>query len=338
MEEVYAKRVLSVLLFLGIILLSFFILKPILLSIVLGFILAFIFNPLYTFLCRITHWRNFSAIFLCFFLIVILVLPLWFFTPTIIEQSFKIYDTIQNVDFVKLLKDISPSIFASDKFSQEIGVMIHSFITNTINSFLQSLAGLILNFTNLALQFIVVIFTMFYVLRDKDSLGRYIESLLPFSADIKKRIFQSSRDITKAILYEQVVVGFIQGIVLGVGFFLFGVPSALLLTFLALIVGVLPILGPMLIWVPVLIYLIISGNNVAVIGIFLFGLLSSNLDAILRPVLVSRRVKIHSGIIVIGMVGGLLFFGVLGLILGPLILSYLTIILEVYRDKGQPKT
>lgn len=328
----------SALIFIGLLILSFLILKPIILSIAAGFFLAFIFSPIYDFFYRKTKMPNLSAAFLCLLLIAILVIPMWMFTPTIIKQSFTIYESVQKLDVVGLLKTVFPSIFASDQFSQEVGSMIHSFINKTLNSFLNSLASVVLNFPTLMLQFLVVIFTMFFVLRDGDLLVIYLESLLPFSEDVKKKFFKSSRDITKAILYENIVVGVVQGIILGIGFFLFGVSNALVLTLLALLAGVLPVLGPMLIWVPVLIFLIVKGDNVAVLGILLVGLLSSNIDTILRPWLVSRRVKVHTTVVLIGMIGGLLFFGVLGLILGPLILSYLIIVLDLYREKELQKS
>lgn len=328
----------SALIFIGLLVLSFFILKPIILSIALGFILAFIFAPIYNFFYRVTKMQNFSAFLICILLILILVVPLWLFTPTIIKQSFKIYESVQKIDFVSLLKNIFPSVFASDQFSQEVGSMIQSFINKSLNSFLNSMASVVLNFPTLMLQFLVVIFTMFFVLRDGDLLAVYLESLLPFSEDVKKKFFKSSRDITKAILYENIIVGIIQGLILGIGFFLFGVPNALVLTLLGMVVGVLPVLGPMLLWVPVLIFLMVKGDNVAVLGILFVGLLSSNIDNILRPWLVSRRTKVHTTVILIGMIGGLLYLGVLGLILGPLVLSYLIIVLDLYREKELQKS
>lgn len=99
------------------------------------------------------------------------------------------------------------------------------------------------------------------------------------------------------------------------------------------IVGILPILGPSMLGIPVAIFLLIGGNSFAAIGILIFTLISSLSDHIFRPLLVSRRTRLHNGIVLVGMVGGFLLFGVLGFILGPLILAYLIIIIEVYRNK-----
>ena len=117
------------------------------------------------------------------------------------------------------------------------------------------------------------------------------------------------------------------------GFFSFGVPNALLLTFFAIIAGIFPVIGTAIIWVPVAIYLFISGNTFAALGIMIFGLISSMVDNLIRPIIVSKRTTLSPGVILIGMIGGLLFFGVLGFILGPLIIAYLVIILEIYQNR-----
>ena len=78
------------------------------------------------------------------------------------------------------------------------------------------------------------------------------------------------------------------------------------------------------------------GNTIAAIGILVFGAISSNVDNFLRPMIVSKRTNLHSAIVIIVMIGGLFMFGILGVILGPLILAYLIILLEVYRKKTFP--
>jgi predicted PurR-regulated permease PerM len=100
--------------------------------------------------------------------------------------------------------------------------------------------------------------------------------------------------------------------------------------------GILPILGTPLVWVPVAIYMFIAGNNVAGWGVVVFGIISSTIDNILRPIFVSKMTKVHSGIVLISMVGGIFLFGILGIVIGPLIVAYLLIILELYRKKPVP--
>ncbi len=337
MDEQYFKRIMTATILVFLIVLSFLLLKPILLSIIVGIILAFVFSPVYNWIYKIIKLKNISALLICILLIVLIILPIWFLTPILINQSLKVYFIAQQTDFVTPLQNIFPSLFASEEFSTEVGSITHSFVTKIANSLVNSLADIVLNFPVIFLQLLVVFFTFFFVLRDQEQLVAYVKSLLPFSKDVEKKLFESSKAITASVIYGQVIIGIIQGIFVGIGFFIFGVPNALLLTLLATLAGVFPIIGTMIVWLPVLIYLFIAGNTLSAIGILVFGVFSSNIDNFLRPIIVSKRTKLNSSIILIGMIGGLFLFGVLGLILGPLILAYLLILLELYRKKQLPK-
>ncbi len=337
MDDIYFKKITTTIILIILIILSFFLLKPILLSVIVGLILAFIFTPLYDLLYKITKLKNFSASLICFLLVLLIFLPLWFLTPIFIDQSFKVYLAAQQMDFVSPLKSIFPSLFASDEFSAEVGSILHSFTTKITNSLVNSLSQLILNFPTLFLQFLVVFFTFFFVLRDKKQLLDYIKSLLPFPKNVEKKLFKSSKDITNSVIYGQVIIGLLQGIVVGIGFLIFSIPNALFLTLLASLAGIFPVIGTTIIWIPVVIYLLIGGDTISALGIIIFGIISSTFDNLLRPIIVSKRTSMHSSIILIGMIGGLFLFGILGFILGPLILAYLLIILEIYRDKKAPR-
>ena len=320
----------------ALVVLTFLLLKPILLSIIFGILLAFIFTPVYNWFYKATNSKNVSASLICFLLILLIVLPLWFLTPIVIDQSIKIYMTSQQMDFVNPLKNIFPALFASEEFSAEIGSIIHSFVTKTTNKLMNSLSTLILNFPTIFLQSLVVFFTLFFVLRDKEELTSYIKSLLPFTKDVERKLFNLSKNITSSVIYGQIVIGISQGLILGLGLFIFRVPNALILTLLSCLAGVFPIIGVAIIWVPVVIYLIIAGNTFPALGVITFGLIASSIDNFIRPIIVSKKTQMPSSLILIGMIGGLFLFGILGLILGPLILAYFLIILEVYRNKKTP--
>ena len=186
------------------------------------------------------------------------------------------------------------------------------------------------------LQFLVVFFTFFFILRNKEESVTYIKSLLPFSKEVEKKLFESSRGITISVIYGQVIVGIIQGLLVGLGLFIFRVPNSLILTLFACLAGIFPIIGTAIIWIPVVIYLFVAGNNFAAFGVTFFGVISSVVDNLLKPIIVSKRTKVPSSLILVGMIGGFFMFGILGFILGPLILAYFFIILELYRNKKIP--
>ncbi|MGY4884202.1 MAG: AI-2E family transporter [Nanobdellota archaeon] len=336
MDAEYTKKIMTALILAVLLVLSFLLIRPIIMSIIIGVILAFIFTPVHDFLLKYIKKKNLTAFLLCLILIGIIVVPLWYLTPIAIDQSIKFYVQSQDLDFVTPLKTIFPSFFQSEQFSNEIGQALHSFVTKTTNSLMNSLSNVILNFPTLFLKLLVVFFTFFFVLRDKEDMAEYIKSLLPFTKDVEKRLFKSSKDLTLSILYGQVLLGILQGITAGIGFFIFGVPNALLLTLLAAVAGIFPIVGTTIVWIPVAIYMLVAGNTVNALGVVMFGLISSVIEAFFKPIFISRRSKMNSSLILFGMVGGILLFGLLGIILGPLILAYLFIVIEAFRNKKLP--
>ena len=336
MEDKAFKKTCSVVLFTLLVILAILVLKPVFISIIVGLILAFIFTPVYDLINKHIKSGNISAGVIVVLLLIIIILPVWFLTPIILNQSFSLFQATQQIDFVSPLQSVFPSLFASEQFSSDVGSVLSSFSSKVANSLVNSIAQIILDFPRIALQLMVVFFTFFFVLRDKELLIEYVKSILPFSKEVEKKLFEKSKIITSAVLYGQVVVGIIQGIAIGIGFFIFGVPNALLLTFLASLAGIFPIIGTVIVWLPVAIYLFIAGNMVSAWGVVIFGLLSSNIDNFLRPIIVSKRAKVNTGILLVSTIGGIFFFGILGFILGPLIISYLLVLLEVYRGKPTP--
>ena len=131
-------------------------------------------------------------------------------------------------------------------------------------------------------------------------------------------------------------MGLFQGILTGFGFYLLGIPNALFLGVLATIVGVLPFVGPALIWIPVTIFAFINGEYWVAFGVLFIGVLNLIFENSLKPMIIAKRANVHPVIILLGMIGGIFFFGFAGFIIGPLVLSYLLIILEIYRDKKTP--
>jgi len=333
MDDAGFKRVMALVLLGALFLLSFLLLRPILLSIFLGIILAFIFGPTYIFLFKRIKNGNVTSLLVCFLLLLIIILPIILFTPTLIDQSVKLYVASQQLDFVTPIKKILPSLFVSNEFSLSVANTIQSFVTKMTNSLMNSLAQVVMEIPTIILQLVIIFFTLFYMLRDKEEIIKYVRSILPFPLEVEAKLFKATKDVTSSVIFGMIIVGTLQGIITGIGFFIFKVPNALLLSFLAVVGGILPIVGPAIVWVPVMIYLLIGGNISAASGIIIFGILAHIPDYLVRPLFLSKRTQLNAGIASIGMIGGILFFGVLGVILGPLILSYLIIVMELFKKK-----
>lgn len=310
--------------------LSFFVVWPVLLSVIAGLILSYIFYPVYKFVLRIVKERNISALIVVLLFLFIIFLPVWFLFPIVARQIFDAYAYSQKIDLIGSLRNILPQELSKDMLS-----ILGNFTSNSVNIIFSKLSNIILDLTNILLQFVVVIFIFFFGMRDAEKLKEHVKGISPFSPAVEKNISTRFKDITNSVIFGHIVVGIIQGILTGVGLFIAGVPNALLLTVLATFAAVLPVIGAWLVWIPVSIYLLASGHSTAGIFLILYGgIFISWIDNILKPYIISRKSNISSAVVFIGMIGGLIVFGVMGLILGPLILAYLIVLFDAYKNKS----
>jgi len=308
---------------------GFFIIKPIALSIAGGFLLAYIFYPLYKKTLSLVKEKNISSLIICFLLLVIIAVPAWFLMPMLARQMFEIYLFLQKADFAASIMNL----FSGD-FSPDFYALINNFVNKIATSLLNESTSFILNFQTILLHAAVIFFVLFFSLRDGEQLCDYVKSLSPLSPETEELFFKKFKDVTNSVLFGQIIVGLIQGITAGFGYLIFGVSNTLSLTIITIFFGMIPVVGPAIVWVPVDIFLLVQGKTGSAIGLFIYGILIvSTIDNIVRPLIVSQKTKTNSGIILIGMIGGLFVFGVLGLIIGPLILAYSLLILDFYRNK-----
>jgi len=328
---------LSILVVLGILAaLSFIILWPILSAIVTGLILAYIFYPAYTKVFSLIKEKNISALIIVFLVIFFILLPLWFLLPFVAKQIFEIYLYVQNLNLFSFLTKIFPPL-SQIELSKDFALSFNNFVTSITSKILSSASSILLNLPSFVLKLVVIFFVFFFGMRDAELFRDYIKTLSPFSKSTEKDFAKKFRDITNSVIYGFIVVGILQGILTGIGLFIFGMPNALLLTVLAIFAAIIPVIGAWVIWLPSSIYLLISGKIFLGVGLFIYGaLFVSWIDNIIRPYIVSKKTEIPTVIVLIGMIGGLIVFGMLGLIIGPLILSYLLLILDAYRKNKFP--
>lgn len=336
-DEKLFKRIASLTLIAILFILTFLILKPIFSSVIFALILAFMFHPVYNKILPYIKNKNLSALLICVAIIIIIILPLWFLIPQLIKQIFEIYLYLQRVDLFLMLQNSFPQFFSAPEVSQDTITAINSFIHNFLSSVLGEFTDFLLNSPTILLHLFLILFIFFFGLRDGDKLVKYFQTLSPLSKESEQKVFNQFEEVTKAVVFGHVVTGVVQGLITGIGLYIFGVPNALTLTFVAIFISMFPIIGPWLVWVPVDIYLLTAGRTGAAIGLLVYGLIIVSLsDNIIRPLIISKKTKINSAIILVSMVGGLFVFGILGLILGPLVVAYLLLLLELYRDKKSP--
>jgi predicted PurR-regulated permease PerM len=135
----------------------------------------------------------------------------------------------------------------------------------------------------------------------------------------------------------QIVVGLVQGFLAWLAFVFLGVPNPVLWGFVTAIISIIPLLGAVIVWLPITIYLFILGYTTGVywkaIALFIFGsCVISTIDNILKPKIVGDRARIHPLIILFGILGGIQLVGIPGILIGPMILTLFDVVLEMFRE------
>jgi predicted PurR-regulated permease PerM len=277
--------------------LAYYLIKPFLTSIILGSILAFIFLPLYNKLNLRLRSSNFSALIICLIFAIIIFIPFLFLTPKLLEESFRIYSQVQQINLIEPFERLLPVFFFSPSFASDVAVIFSNLIKNFADSLVDSASGLIFDLPLLLSQAIITFFIMFFILRDSEYLMDYLKDILPFDNDVKEKIFKQSREITVSVLWGQVIMGIAQGLIVGLGLFIFSVPGTVFIDPFCDSCRILPIIGTTIVWVPTTIYLLIVGNVPAAIGLAIFGIISTLVENFVRPIVVSRNTKMNSALI-----------------------------------------
>lgn len=186
----------------------------------------------------------------------------------------------------------------------------------------------------LALMIFIYVYCLFFFFRDGESMSQSIIAIFPLRRDLKERLRAKTIAVTRAILKGTLLVGAVQGAMVGVTMSLAGLSGGILWGSLIVFFAIIPGLGPVLVWLPGVVVLFSSGRIVG--GIILAAVGAGPVavvDNILRPKLIGDDIKIHQLLILVGVIGGIAVFGVFGFIIGPIVMAVFVQLLEVYRDE-----
>ena len=193
--------------------------------------------------------------------------------------------------------------------------------------------GLIGTATRLALNLTVSLFGLFYLLLQPGETWEAVRPYIPFSARNTEKLRQRFRDVTTSTIIGTGLTAAAQGAILGLAFWIVGLPNALFWGVVTMVFGILPIVGSGLVWVPAAIALLVASRPGAAALIALVGAFVGNVDYILRPMVFRRWANIHPLVTLVGALAGVPFFGILGLLIGPLALSYFFELVKMYREE-----
>jgi predicted PurR-regulated permease PerM len=182
------------------------------------------------------------------------------------------------------------------------------------------------------LGFAIMLFLLFFFLRDGDAMLARARRLIPLNEDRKERLFRQLSGVTRAIVVGTSVTALLQGVLIGIGFTICSLPSPVVFGVLAALLSMLPVGGAAFVWGPAAIWLFIDGRWGFGIFMLAWGFLSAGLDNILRPMLISGRASISALAVFIGVLGGIPAFGAIGIIAGPVVLSLVLALIEFAEE------
>jgi predicted PurR-regulated permease PerM len=318
------------------------IVEPFLGPLVWAIFLAFLLNPLHRRLSRLLHNRpQASAFALTLLTLVVSVGPLTAMSAAFANQvgelihyaQATVADRSNVLDLTKVPWIQSGLVWLDDTFGVNTA-QVRGWIVQGTQDALQWLASfggkIFVGAVGTVFGFILMLFILFFFIRDGEEMLRTFRDLIPMSRIYKQQLFDHIGSVTRAMVVGTGVTALIQGALVGIAFVIVGLPSPLVFSVIAAIVSLLPFGGTALVWVPASIALAGQGRWGATIFMVIWGAaLVSVVDNVVRPLLVSRGAKVGTLTVFIGVLGGISAFGAIGLFLGPVILALIIALISL---------
>ncbi len=346
----YSKYALSIL-FIFVIYISYLLVKPLLLTIITAIILVYVFSPVYNFLNKLWIKNKYlCSLIVLIFVFLVLSIPVVFFLHAISQQGIEQYAAIKQ--FVS-----DPMLFECTNGDTEFCITYASLISSEDRSLLQdflkkallgignkittSFVSALSTLPSKFLDFFVMLFLMFFLFMDGKKLFLTVRNFLPMKIEHENYLIHTLKETTDAVVFGQVFIAVLEGILAAIGLWIIGIDHALLLGSFIAFLGVIPFLGPTLVWAPLSIYFILNGIQVGslwVLGkgvlIAVFGVLVlSAIENLLKPKIIGDKAKLHPALVFVGVIGGLSLFGFIGFFLGPIILALLITLIKIYEKE-----
>jgi predicted PurR-regulated permease PerM len=203
-----------------------------------------------------------------------------------------------------------------------------------LSEYLASQLGAVLrNIVLFLFELFVMLFALFYFLRDGEAIMKRIRLFLPFEEAMREKMLAEARDLIFASVTTSLVIAVVQGVLCGGAFAIVGLSSALFWGVVMAFLSLLPVVGPWPVWLSAAIWLFSTGHFVrALILVGICGPLGAAIDNILRPVFLGGRSSLNALLVFISVLGGLAVFGLLGVVLGPIVVATAVGVLDVYSN------
>ncbi len=308
-------------------------------------VLVIVFHPVHQMILRRVKSPGWSAVISCILVILTILLPLTLLTLAVVNEAGKFAQSIQSSGG-NLLNMNSPTI---NRIYEWLGQYVdvnqlrsQEFIVERVRGMSGAIAnrtlGLVGGLAGAIIQVFFIIFTMYYFFRDGDNIRHNLYGMVPLDRVQTREIFARTSDVISASLYGVGVIAVIQGAMGGIAFWLLGIPSPLLWSVVMMFLCLIPMLGAFVVWVPAAIYLAANGSYIqAAILVFIGAVPIGMVDNFLRPKLVGEKTRLHELLIFFSVLGGLQVFGVLGIVMGPVVVVITLTLIDILRHTENPQ-
>ena len=283
--------------------------------------------------------KNIASVVSVLIVLAIIFIPLLAIGHLLIKESTILYSETQNTDLQKY--SFAPAVEKIESFigSKIPGVNISldrflnigPYVDQGLKWLSGNLASFFSGILQLTLSAFLYVLCLFYLFRDGRSLTKNILAWSPLFDTHDTLILSKISTTVISVLRGQLMIGLVQGLLTGLGFWIFGVPHAVIWGSVAAVASLVPAIGTSFVNGPAVIYLLATGHLYQALGLLAWAIIAVGLvDNLLGPYLMNRGVKIHPFLVLISVLGGISFFGPIGFIAGPVVLSLLFALLELY--------
>lgn len=308
------------------------ILQPFAGAVLWGTVIAVLFAPVYRRLSRrMGQRRSLAALATLALIVVIVILPLTLVTASLIQEIVGLYARIQSgeIDVARYLRQLYEAVpaWAVDLLQRfDLADMrdVQERLSAGAVRATQFLATQAVNIGQNTFDFVVSLFVMLYLLffliRDGDDLARRIGAAIPLRAEHRRALFERFAIVIRATVKGNIVVALLQGALGALIFWILGIHAALLWGVLMAVLSLLPAVGAGLVWFPVAVYFLATGAVWRAVVLTAYGVLVIGLvDNVVRPILVGQDTKMPDYLVLVSTLGGLAIFGVNGFLIGPVV-------------------
>lgn len=313
-----------------------------------GAIFALMFTPLFLRIVRkMPKKRTLAALFTVSVILVLVILPVAFISALLAQEATSVYQRVQSGDlsfsrYFEQVYDALPLWITGmlDRSGLNNLGLIQARVAESLTKGSQFIATQALNIGQNAFDFFVsffiMLYLMFFFLRDGAALSRRIREAIPLEESIKRNILTKFTTVIRATVKGNIAVAMLQGALGGLIFWFLGIHAPVLWGTLMAFLSLLPAVGAALVWIPVAIYFLATGAVWQGVLLIAFGVLVIGLvDNILRPVLVGKDTKMPDYVVLVSTIGGMSLFGLNGFVIGPVVAAMFMAAWDIFSKARQ---